>query len=353
LGTKRTIGSPNAVVTLRAAETMWRVGGKDRVVASLLAWVLSEADIEHRLYAAELLANMGRNAEPAFPALAACLFRADELASLGEDERTLCLRCAEALGGIGRPAAETLSVLGTWLDVDDPKTRLAAACAIARINPSKARLVLPVLLDTLVAGDAAACCDALIAIRSLGSRAADAAVALAQVLDEVEADRHRGLLQHHAICALEKIGWQAADAVPALRRFLQTIGPDCDELRLSDGIHVCAALAAIGPAAGEAVTVLSDFLRLDHPGEFMRWLQLSASRALWQIQGDAGSALSIALNLLKSDEWWLRFHAAELLGDLGAQAKVAIPDLRQLMSDDDETVRDQAAESLHRIGIGS
>ena len=69
----RTEEGDAASAALRAAEAMWRMGSKDHIASALLGWVLSEANVEQRLHAAELLANMGRSAEPALPALVACL----------------------------------------------------------------------------------------------------------------------------------------------------------------------------------------------------------------------------------------------------------------------------------------
>lgn len=82
-------------------------------------------------------------------------------------------------------------------------------------------------------------------------------------------------------------------------------------------------------------------LNLDGAGnEFIRWLRLEASEAIWQISNVTDSALSIATEMLLGDEeWFLRYHAANLLGKLGPVAEPAIMHLQRSLTDEDENVR--------------
>jgi len=138
------IGDMGSVLAM--AERARRERGNHETVAAILAWVLSEGRIEHRLRAAGLLVAMGSCAAPAVPVILTCLASAEELPTLSADEREVCLRCVEALEHIGPRAAEATSVLEGWLRLDDPEAVLAAACAIARIDKSLDELVLPILI---------------------------------------------------------------------------------------------------------------------------------------------------------------------------------------------------------------
>jgi len=160
------ISDMGSVLTI--AEKMLREYGHYKAVAAILAWVLSEGHIKHRLRAAGLLSAMGPLAEPAVPAILACLASAEELPMLSAEEGEVCLRCIEALGRIGPRAAEASSVLEGWLRLDDPKAVLAAACTIARIDKSRAELVLPILIPASQALSERISRKAAVALRALG-----------------------------------------------------------------------------------------------------------------------------------------------------------------------------------------
>ena len=160
------IGEMGSVLAM--AEKMRMERGNHKTVAAILAWVLSEGCIEHRLRAADLLVALGSCAVPAVPAILTCLASAEELPTLSADEREVCLRCVEALERIGPRAAEATSVLEGWLRLDDPEAVLAAACAIARIDKSLDELVLPILMPASQAVSEWVSRKATIALRALG-----------------------------------------------------------------------------------------------------------------------------------------------------------------------------------------
>jgi HEAT repeat protein len=53
---------------------------------------------------------------------------------------------------------------------------------------------------------------------------------------------------------------------------------------------------------------------------------------------------------LRNSKFGIRAYAAELLGDLGTEARMAIPPLKELLKDSDPSVRGQAAAALFEIG---
>ena len=93
------IGDVGSVLAM--AEKMRRECGNHKNVAAILAWVLGEGRVEHRLRAAGLLVAMGSRAAPAVPAILTCLASADEMPMLSADEKEVCLRCVKALESIG------------------------------------------------------------------------------------------------------------------------------------------------------------------------------------------------------------------------------------------------------------
>ena len=100
------IGDMGSVLAMAERTRMER--RNHETVAAILAWVLSEGCIEHRLRAADLLVTMGSRAAPAVPAILTCLAGAEELPTLSADDREVCLLCVEALDDVsGRAWAYT------------------------------------------------------------------------------------------------------------------------------------------------------------------------------------------------------------------------------------------------------
>jgi hypothetical protein len=87
----------------------------------------------------------------------------------------------------------------------------------------------------------------------------------------------------------------------------------------------CNALAAIGPAARQAVPALLSML--GHPNLFYR---RNASHALACIGPDA-AALDALIEAIKEEDSFVNYHAAIAVGKLGPQAKQAVPALVDLV----------------------
>ena len=51
-------------------------------------------------------------------------------------------------------------------------------------------------------------------------------------------------------------------------------------------------------------------------------------------------------NLLKDEDFMVRFGAAQALGSIGASADAALPDLEQALQDEDESVREEAEMAI-------
>ena len=60
--------------------------------------------------------------------------------------------------------------------------------------------------------------------------------------------------------------------------------------------------------------------------------------------------ISYLIEALKDEDWCVRYFAAIALGDIGPEAKKAVPALIEALKDEDENVRGNAAIALGKIG---
>ena len=75
----------------------------------------------------------------------------------------------------------------------------------------------------------------------------------------------------------------------------------------------------------------------------------AAAHALGQIGPEAKAAVPALMELLKDTDSELRWLAALALGQIGPEAKAAVPALMELLKDEEEKVYREAAEALGKI----
>lgn len=110
--------------------------------------------------------------------------------------------------------------------------------------------------------------------------------------------------------------------MPALIALLREIGPESPAMHTAHAWGAAAALAAMGPAAQEAIPALRACLDLDGSGdESIRLLRLSSAEAIWRISGDTQTPLRLATEMLADTESNIRSDAADLLGKLGENCR--------------------------------
>ncbi|GLW34133.1 hypothetical protein Areg01_70700 [Actinoplanes regularis] len=102
-----------------------------------------------------------------------------------------------------------------------------------------------------------------------------------------------------------------------------------------------AALRALGPAAAPALAEIRSLVTADDT-----WTRAEAVTTLWAIGGDRDEVMPLALALL--DTFALR-GAADVLGQIGPAAAVALPRLRTLLAADYEWNRVHAAAAIWDI----
>ena len=225
------------------------------------------------------------------------------------------------------------------LDAAEFENRLLAACALARLCPAKADVLMPILIEGLRSEDEAHRVYAAFACRSLGPLALAAVAELIDVLDGDE------IVVNHAIKALEAIG-PSAKATPRLVAFLRTAGPNA---LMVENVHAINAAMALRDSM-EAIPDLRACLHFaDAEDDLLRTLALESARAIWHISGEAEAPLRVAMQLLTDEDDTIKAHAADLLGEMGTAARPALAGLQRLLGDESEYVRRHAREAMARI----
>lgn len=325
-------------VRMAAVQALGNIGPGIHDVIPTIAKALSDPDRGVRIYAAGALRGIGPAAKGATEAL---------IRAMGDQDTTVRSSAVGAIGSIGPEANAAVPALIEHLKDTDIYVRWNTAYAMGLIGP-KAHQAVPDLVQALMDNDSSVRCRAAQALGRIGPPPKEVRSVLVRALKDenkyvriyaasalagidpaltakavlpvlLESLRHRGrpgdqtwLVRLRAAQALARIGPDAKGAIPALRKALKD---EKEQVRT----HAASALAGIEPAlTAEAVLpVLIELL--EHPGP-------------WGGQG-----------------WCVRFRAAEALGRIGADAKPAIPALREALTDDHEDVREAAAEALGKI----
>jgi hypothetical protein len=97
-------------------------------------------------------------------------------------------------------------------------------------------------------------------------------------------------------------------------------------------------------------SVGEEYLRVLPPFPFEQMEEETLKRLMGAFeQADASEVVRALIELLKDEDCRVRYYAAGWLGQMGADAKEAIPHLRTLLEDENEHVRRVAKEALARI----
>jgi len=133
--------------------------------------------------------------------------------------------------------------------------------------------------------------------------------------------------------ALGYIGPAAKEAIPALKELLQIED-------VTTALWAGEALWKIDPAQGGFVEpILEKGLRQTNA-----FTRVKAARVHWKIKRDAPSVLPVLIQLLGEKENLWMVDTMRALGEIGLEAKEAIPALKDKLDDPDLTIRNVAAE---------
>jgi HEAT repeat protein len=171
---------------------------------------------------------------------------------------------------------------------------------------------------------------------------ADAVPVLARMLTEDPDPEARVL----ASLALTKLAPTSRAAVPELARAL---GDDDPLVRM----NAANALFMLGPDARPAVPALTNALGDDRNDLLVHTLTLTIRERVILTLGRAGTpdtapALREVLKTAKTPG--TRRAVAQALGDLGPDARPAVPDLKELLKDENDEVREAAEQAIRKIG---
>ncbi len=264
------------------------------------AWVayrvngLRDPNAVVRLRSTEALGRLGRKAAEAVPAL---------IATLGDKDQEVSRAVRDALEAVA--SRQHVPLVAALLRKDrQPRARVAAAYLLAALPFDPKQTVQP----------------------------------LRQALQDESTE-----VQREAAFALGRLGPRAQPAIPELLAALRKYMGTSDE-KVQVARAAACTLGLIGPGAKEAVPTL--VLALDH-----ETLQAGATRALGCLGPAAQDVIPRLIRLLgdRNANRYVRRNAAEALGKLGAGQPSALRALIEHSNDPDEQVRPAIATALRKL----
>ncbi len=186
--------------------------------------------------------------------------------------------------------------------------------------------------------------EAIFALGVLGSDAEESVPALASIM----VDDPDFTLRIEASLALSKMGRFARSAVPSLARALS------DEQPLVR-MNAARTLLNLGGEAQPAIPDLIEAMKArENEGQLLPFevsIQEVATVALGRASAGTDEGVPVLTATLEGARTdGMRRAAARALGEVGANARPAAPQLRALLDNRDRAVRDTAAKALRKIG---
>jgi HEAT repeat protein len=274
------------------------------------------------------------------------------------------------LGNIGPDATLAFGPLFNQLKDNKDFVRKVVSDALENVPPHKDDLAMLVKVAADAEEPMGMRVHAIKALGRLGSAAKSAAVPKLMALAKVAKDED---LRRASLAALLAIGPDSAD-VPDLAKMLKAgtpetkrqvldilirMGPEAQKavseivaiFKSGDKtmkIQAGKALETMGPAAKAGVAALTDALK-----DADKEVALQAARALAKLDASK-DAVTFLAGLVKSggkEQRHLSVQAAQILGDIGPEARVVARDLANVLEDD--ALRVAALEALLKIGKGA
>jgi HEAT repeat protein len=214
------------------------------------------------------------------------------------------------------------------LKSSDVKERRAAAFTLIRFDRNDTQKHIAALIAALKDEDVLVRLGCASVLGNLGTSGVEAMPALIEVLGDVES----------------RVAKMAGEALVKMRPhsvgpLAKALGSDQANVRL----QAAQALEAIGPEAKHAVPALAKLLNTDGEESTVR---IKVAQALVRIGEPSVPSLVEALKHAKEE---VRLLAATALGEIGADAKPALPALRKAADDPVEDVRRAAADAIRLI----
>jgi len=330
------LGSADTGSRRVAVSALGQLGPDAAGAVPALAKLAADEDKGVRQALAAALGGIGAGAEGVPPVL---------VKLLADKEVRVRRSAAEALGRLGPPVKKAAgAALEKALADEDGWVRRETALALHKVGGAEAlEKVVSALAGLLGGKDRKLRVSAAAALGEMGAAAKPAVPALVKALVRDPADR-RNEVPRAALAALGEIGPGAAAAVPAL---IKLVEDPQRGLATSLFPFALATLGRMGPAAKEALPALQKLSDSKHPHHAQ--VRVRALVAQIRITGRPEEAIRILIEFLSDQSRKVRQQAAEALGDLGPDAKAAVPELEKLLKDRHKYVRRAAAEALKKI----
>ncbi|GEM_PF-4325622 len=257
------------------------------------------------------------------------------------------LLCAPDATAQGDDAiSEELRGLIANLESPDAGVRTQAAMAL-NLRGERAKAAIPALTRALKDEEKAVRRWAALA---LGKMTPESKSALAELGRVAEADADEQV-RRNARSAMEKIraatgaGATGEGGDPEVLRSMAALGSDQPLVRMKAAMD----LGQMGPRAKDALAALTRVSEGD-PDSYVRQAALEAVGKIRVTGGGGDPRLEALIANLKSADALVRMKAAMDLGQMGAQAKAAVPALTEASrSDTDPYARQAAADALAKI----
>ena len=299
------------------------------------SWTLGEERRPHpwdvRRHAADALIKLGPASAPAVPLM---------VKSLQNPDRTIREQAAKVLGAVGDASQQVVNALIQSLgDEDADYHAMKSLARLAEKDPA----IVQQLAATAKGPKAKAAYWAMVSLSEIGDAARPVLADLIECVKRGPSDSRQPAVQ-----AIALIGTNAVEAVPVLTTALR----DSDEWTRK---CIYIALGRIGPRASNAVPILRTALT----NEPYLPARTDISRALWRIDG---GQIDLVLAAIKrsldqgdnqlQNEGGLPYDflsALDLIGEMGPEAALFVPRLRQHLASGDSSIQFNAAWALWQV----
>jgi HEAT repeat protein len=215
--------------------------------------------------------------------------------------------------------SEPVSAWLSLLEHPEEEQRRRAAEKLLEISAAIAS-VLPALSGVLRNPDCDARARAAAALGDLGGKMLASIPTLRNALRAIVLTDSDENVRTSAIQSLTRIGPEAQTDVPSL---VNSLKDDLPFVRLS----AAAGLSELGSKAKAAVPALTSVAFYDASPR----VRLEAAVAIWRIDRRAVRILPVLLKALQDPDEVSRWIAADCLGDIGAEAREAVPALQDTL----------------------
>ena len=334
-------------LTLEAVESLQSAGGAtaERAVRAL-SELLSDESLVVRVQSAYAIGLMQSDATSAIPALVSSLQdespfvrqqAAHSLINIGSEAVPALVEALDdadfgvqeyalyALAQLGPESNESVVKLAQVLQTGDKLVRTRAAWAFRTIDPSTA---IPVLTNALDDREAMVRCAAVSVIGEFDDEASGSFERIKTMLEDEDEAVARAASE-----ALVRIDRDAS--IPILIASLDAVEASQREI-------AATALGQIGPAAKDSVEQLAQKIK-DEDEDVVR----AAAASLKQI--DSVATVAILSHALNHAHPTTRVVAASVLGEIGVDARAAVPQIGNKLVDQSETVFFAALAALKQI----